>query len=160
MSALLARLWPHLLAGAAVIGVLWYIDQRGYDRAQKDLQLQRAQADATFNILLRRSEGRLAGIVTSNDRTLADKIAAVRTYHRTIIQPALEREIAHDPLLARSDARLSDGVLRELNAARAGGACSRRTDGGIECTLPTAVTDLGPAGGDAGADQPGRRPGL
>lgn len=158
--AILSRIWPHLLAVAAVIGAIWYIDQRGYTRAQKDGQLQRAEAAATFNILLRRSEGRLATIVTSNDRTLADKIAAVRTYHQTIIQPALEKEIARDSLLARPDARLSDGVLRELNAARAGSACSRRFDGGIDCALPAAVSDLGSAGSDTGAGEPSGRPHL
>ncbi|WP_340265398.1 hypothetical protein [Sphingobium mellinum] len=160
MGAIFSRIWPHLLAVAAIACVVWAIDHRGYERAQADERLARAEAAATFNILLRRSEGRLAAVVTSNDRTLADKIAAVRIYHRTIIQPALEREIAHDPFLARRDARLSDGVLRELNAARTGSACSRRTDGGIECALPAAVFDLGSTGGDASADQPGRRPHL
>jgi hypothetical protein len=160
MGAIFSRIWPHLLAVAAIVGIIWYLDHRGYERAQADERLARAEAAATFNILLRRSEGRLAAVVSSNDRTLADKIAAVRTYHRTIIQPALEKEIAHDPLLARPDARLSDGLLRELNAARAGSACSRRTDGGIECALPAAVSDLGSASGDAGAGEPGGRPPL
>ena len=160
MAVLFSRIWPHLLAVAAIATVIWYIDHRGYERSQQDERLARAEAAATFNVLLRRSEGRLAAIVTSSDRTLADKIAAVRTYHRTILQPALEKEIAHDPLLARPDARLSDGVLRELNAARAGSACSRRTDGGIECTLPVAVSDMGSAGGNAGAGEPGGRPPL
>jgi len=149
--AILSRIWPHLLAVAAVIGAIWYIDQRGYDRAQKDGQLQRAEAAATFNVLLRRSEGRLATIVTTNDRALADGLAAVRTYHRTVLQPVIEKEIADDPFLARPDARMSDGLWRSLNAALASSACARRADGGIECALPSAAAAGGPAMGNAGA---------
>jgi hypothetical protein len=129
--AILSRIWPHLLAVAAIIGAVWYIDQRGYDRAQKDEQLQRAESAATFAILLRRSEGRLATIVTTNDRALAD------------------------PFLARSDARMSDGLWRSLNAALASSTCARRADGGIECPLPHAPAAAGPALGNAGeGDEP------
>ncbi|MFC3795307.1 hypothetical protein [Sphingobium agri] len=160
MGALFSRIWPHLLAIAAIVGVVWYLDHRGYQRAVTDARLERAEAAAAFNILLRRSEGRLSAIVTSNDRALADKVAALRAYHSTILQPSFEKEIANDPLLARANARLSDGLLGQLNAARTGSACARRADGGIECTLPAAVTDLGSAGGDTGAGQPGGRPDL
>jgi hypothetical protein len=153
--AILSRIWPHLLAVAAIIGAVWYIDQRGYDRAQKDEQLQRAESAATFAILLRRSEGRLATIVTTNDRALAEGLAAVRTYHGTVIQPAIEKEIADDPFLARSDARMSDGLWRSLNAALASSTCARRADGGIECPLPHAPAAAGPALGNAGeGDEP------
>lgn len=148
--AILSRIWPHLLAVAAVIGAVWYIDQRGYDRAQKEGQLQRAEAAATFNVLLRRSEGRLATIVTTNDRVLAEGIATVRTYHRTVLQPVIEKEIADDPFLARPYARMSDGLWRSLNAALASSACARRADGGIECALPHAAAAGGPALGNAG----------
>lgn len=157
MGAFFSRIWPHLLVGAAVLGFIAYVDHRGYERARQDNRLDRAEAAATFNILLRRSEGRLAAIVSSGDRTLADKVASVRTYHQTIIQPAIEREIANDPFLASPDARMPDGLWRQLNAALTGSACSRRADGGIECALPTAAAAARSQVGDAGAGDVAKR---
>ncbi|AMK18684.1 hypothetical protein [Sphingobium sp. MI1205] len=151
MGAFFSRIWPHLLVVAAVLGGLWYVDHRGYQRARKDFQMDQLKIRAMFDGLLRDSEGRMAGVIRFQDRDLADKIAAVKVYHRTIIQPAIEKEIAHDPALARPDARMSDGLWRQLNAALAGSACSRRADGGIECALPAAATVARPDVGDAGA---------
>ncbi|KEZ00608.1 hypothetical protein AI27_17810 [Sphingomonas sp. BHC-A] len=149
--AILARLWPHLLAVAAVLGAIWYVDQRGYERARKDERLDQLEQRATIDKLLRDSEGRLATIVGRNDRQLADQIAAVRTYRTTVIQPTIEREIANDTRLADPSMRISDSLLRSINAARVGSACARRIDGGIECALPAAAADQRSDGGNAGA---------
>jgi hypothetical protein len=151
MPALLSRLWPHLLAVAAVLGAIWYVDQRGYERARKDERLDQLEQRATIDKLLRDSEGRLATIVGRNDRQLADQIAAVRTYRTTVIQPTIEREIANDTRLADPSMRISDSLLRSVNAARFGSACSGRTDGGIECALPAAAGDQRSDGGDPGS---------
>jgi hypothetical protein len=152
MPAWLIRLLPHALVVAAVLGALGWIDHRGYARAKKDAAFERQVQANILQIALRRSEGRLVAIVNSNDRDLAQKVAAIRTWHQTIVQPAIEREIANDPHMADPAMRLSDGLLRQLNAARIGSTCTRRVDGGIECALPAAVADPGPDGGDAGAD--------
>ena len=151
MNVILSRIWPHLLVVAAVLGALWYVDHRGYQRARDDIEKDQLKIRAMFDGLLRDSEERMAGVIRFQDRDLADKIAAVKLYHRTIIQPAIEKEIANDPALARPDARMSDGLWGQLNAALAGSACSRRADGGIECALPAAATVAGPDGVNAGA---------
>ena len=157
MAAILSRIWPHLLVVALVLGGLWYIDHRAYERARGDIEKDHLKQRVMFDGLLRESEGRMAGVIKFQDRDLADKIAAVRTYHSTIIQPAIEREIVNDPRLASPDARMSDGLWRQLNAALAGSPCSRRADGGIECTLSAAAAAQRPDVVDAGADRVAER---
>lgn len=151
MTAFFSRIWPHLLVVALVLGGLWYIDHRGYERARSDIEKDQLKQRLMFDGLLRESEGRMAGVIKFHDRDLADKIAAVRTYHSTIIQPAIEREIVNDPRLASPNARMSDGLWDQLNAALAGSTCSRRADGGIECTVPGVAATQRPDVADAGA---------
>lgn len=151
VKALLSRIWPHLLGVTAVLAALWYVDHQGYERARKDERLDQLEQRNAIAKLLRDSEGRLTAIVGRNDRQLADQIAAVRSYRTTVIQPTIEREIANDTRLADPSMRISDSLLRSVNAARVGSACSRRTDGGIECALPAAAGDQRSDGGDAGS---------
>lgn len=151
MGVFLSRIWPHLLIAAAVLGFIGYVDHRGYQRARNDSRLDQLEMRAIFDDVLRDSEKRMTSVIKFQDRDLADRIAALQLYHRTILQPAIEREIANDPRLASPDARMSDGLWRQLNAALAGSTCSRRADGGIECALPAAAAAAGPEVGDAGA---------
>lgn len=151
MGVFFSRIWPHLLVAAAVLGFIAYVDHRGYDRARKDARADQLALKVIIDGILRESETRMVGVIKFQDRDLADKIAALKIYQRTIIQPAIEREIANDARFASPDARMSDGLWRQLNAALAGSACSRRADGGIECALPDAATAGGPDLRDAGA---------
>lgn len=154
VKALLSRIWPHLLAVAALLFAIWYLDHQGYERARKDAAADAAKARAEWQADLRDSEHRMAGVINFNGHQLAGQIDKVRSYHSTVIQPTIEREIRNDPLLARGDARLSDGLWRALNAARSGSTCSAQPGERIECALPPAVDAGGPAGVDAGAPQP------
>jgi len=149
--AWLLRFLPHALVIIAVLGFIAWIDHRGYQRARADITADLAKQRADFQADLRNSEGNMAAVINLNDNELAGKLDKMRIYNRTVIQPAVEREIANDPFLARSDARLSDGLWRTLNTALTGSTCSRRPDGGIECPLPAPVAAVGPDDSDTGA---------
>jgi len=58
--SLLGRFWPHLLAFALLIGGIWFLDHRGYRRAERDQAAAEARAAALQSELLRAVERKLA----------------------------------------------------------------------------------------------------
>ena len=153
MGALFSRIWPHLLVAGAIIGLILYIDHRGYQRAMEDRDRRDAKQLSELRKAIRESDERLVGIVGRNDTDLAGKLDRLRVVHTTVIQPTIEREIDNDPRLADPAMRYSDGLLRGLNAARASSSCAGRADGGIECAVPRPAADPGSAVLDAAANQ-------
>lgn len=145
MTAILSRLWPHLMVAAAIIGFVLWIDARGYDRARRDNETLAAKVAAETAKQLRASELRMAGIVVKGDATLAGQIAAIDIDARTIVQPAITKELSSDPRYSDPDAGISVGLLDTLNRARARSTCTGRTDGGITCAVRGYDADTGSA---------------
>lgn len=108
MTALLARFWPHLAVALAVIGVLFWVDDRGYQRAKAD------QA-----ALEQRISERVSDAVAEIDRRNAARFAEIDSADRTVIQPIITREIASDPRFSDPAAGITDGMRDALNRARA-----------------------------------------
>ena len=145
MMAFIRPFLPHLMVAAAIIGFVLWIDARGYDRARRDNEALAAKVAADTAKRLRSSELRLAGIVAKGDTTLAGQIAAIDIDARTIIQPAITKELSSDPRYSDPDAGISVGLLDTLNRARARSTCAGRADGGITCTVRGYDGDTGAA---------------
>jgi len=139
----LIRILPHIAVAFAVIGAVWWIDHKGYQRAKADMAVAQAKARSDLQTDIRASEGRIASKIGDIDTTLATKIDGIETTNTTIIRPTIEREIASDPRYVSASCAVSDSILRGLNAIRTGSACSRTADGGIECALSAAASGGG-----------------
>lgn len=129
---------PHILAVAAILGVVWWLDHRGYSRAQADMAAQAARIENAVRSDLRRTEQRLAEKMDANDRAVASQVAGIDAIHRTIIQPTVTRELAREVRYSDPAAGISDGLRAEINRALAAVACAPTSDGGISCALPAA----------------------
>jgi hypothetical protein len=105
---ILTRVWPYLAGAAAIIGALFWIDARGYQRAKDD----RAKADAAL-------VAKIATEVAKIDTNLSQRIATIDTTERTVVQPTLIREIASAPRYRDPACNLTDDGLRAINTARA-----------------------------------------
>ncbi len=129
---------PHILAVAAILGVVWYLDHRGYERAKASLAAQAARIEAKVRSDLRRSEQRLAGRIDALDREVAGQVAGIDALHRTVIQPTITKELTRETRYSDPAAGISDGLRAEVNRALAAVACAPAADGGIVCALPDA----------------------
>lgn len=67
---------------------------------------------------VRRVEKALSDGLGEIDRRAAARLAEIDTDHRTVIQPALTKEIARDPRYSDPAAGVSRGMLDTLNRAR------------------------------------------
>ena len=118
--SLLGRFWPHLLALALLIGAVWFLDHRGYRRAEREQAAAEARAAALQSELLRSLERKLAVEMEAVGNRLADRLGRIGET-RNIIQPVIEREIARAPNLASPGCSMPDSVRDALNAARRAG---------------------------------------
>jgi hypothetical protein len=118
--AILARWWPQLALAALIVGGGWYLDHRGYRRAEAAHALADARAAAQTAALRRAMEQALADRLAAIDRNLADRIAGIEATQRTVVQPVIEREIRNDPRYTDPRCAVSDSVRDALDSARAG----------------------------------------
>lgn len=125
MPIWLIRLLPYGAAALALIAAVWYIDHRGFKRAEhqaeereKDRQLQLAATAILINKALDNTQGQMQEIVNSSDRSLADTLRGIDMVNRTIIQPTLVKEIASDPRFTDPAVGITRGMFDSINAAR------------------------------------------
>lgn len=138
MLAILRPLLPHIAAAAAVLGLVWWLDHRGYQRARADIAADAARIESRIRSDLRRSEQRLTDRLAAIDGNVAARIADVDTLHRTVIQPTVVKELTRETRYSDPAAGISDSLRAEINRALAAVACAPAADGGIVCALPAA----------------------
>lgn len=141
---------PYVAAAAALGGAVWYIDHRGYERAEDQAELADAKRKvdlAAVAILLRdqtrEQEVSMQDIVNTSDASLGDVLRSLETEQRTIIQPTLIKEIASDPRFTDPSAGITDGMLRGLNTAR--GASARPCPAGSNAAACFTLSSAEPA---------------
>jgi len=108
MPAIILRFLPHIAIALAIIGAIFFIDHRGYQRAQAD----QAKLEA-------RIAAKITDAVDAIDKKTAVRIADIDTTQRTIVQPVLTREILANPRLSDPDAGITPAMRDAINAARA-----------------------------------------
>lgn len=138
MFALLRPFLPHIAAVAAIVGVVWYLDHRGYERARKDAEQERVVTALMLTRATRDVEKRLADRMDANARQTAGQIGAIEAVHRTVIQPTITKELTRETRFTDPALGIPDSVRREVNRAIAAVACTATPDGGISCPLPDA----------------------
>ena len=129
MPVWLARYLPHLLVVGAVIGAIWFIDHRGYQRAQKDAQFERLVTARLIDRRIAQLENEPAQQLHELDGALVAELGNIETVRRTVVQPAIEEAIRNDPSLGDPDRAVDRSVLDALNTAIEQSACPGRAAG-------------------------------
>lgn len=119
LRAFLGAYGMQLGIAAAILLGLWYVDHRGYKRAEEHYQLQEAKRVEMEAHLAAKIHGELQDGLTAIDRDTTGKLASIDRTERTVVQPIITREIAHDPRYSSADCSVSGVVLGAVNAARA-----------------------------------------
>lgn len=116
---------PYIGAVLALLGAVWYIDHRGYERAEQeaaDREAERKADLAAFVVELGKSarslEGTMQTAINASDAQLVNTLNGLELTNRTIIQPTLVKEIQSEARFSDPNAGITDGMLRELNRAR------------------------------------------
>lgn len=143
MGAFLGKYWLQLVIAAAILAVLGYVHHQGYKQAEAHFAAQQAKADEVERRITSAIEKDLREGLAGIDRSNADRLAAIDRTDRTIVQPILEREIAHDPRYTNPACSVSDGVLGALNAARAASGAAGAA-GGDRGSLPAGAAPRRP----------------
>lgn len=134
----LARPFAPHAAMALLLGLaVWLIHHDGAVRARRDAERRQAALTARMQSELRRSEVRLALRLNAIDSTLGGQRAAI-AQTRTVIQPALVKELTRETRYADPAAGISDELRSAIDRARAAVTCASAADGGILCTVPAA----------------------
>lgn len=142
MPTWLLRFLPHIGIALAIIGAMWWLDHRGYQRAMADRDARDAKILDRMRSELRQSEQRLAisidGIAGTYD---AQRKALARA--GATLQPIILKEAVNDPRLSDPAAGLTVGLLDAINRARAAGPCAAAAAGRIECAVPAVAAAPG-----------------
>lgn len=121
----LIKVLPYAGAVALVGGAVWYIDHRGFERAESEAaareterKLMQAELKIELQKMIRDSELVMAAKVMESDERLVRSLDNIDQVNRTIIQPTLTREIRNEARLSDPNAGITDGVREALNTAR------------------------------------------
>lgn len=114
----LLRYWQYIAIVAAVLGAAWYLDHRGYKRAEAEQAARMAEAERQAE----RIEKALLEQISQIDQLTAARLSAIDVHHRTVVQPIIERETRNDPRYAAPECSVSGSLLDTLNQARRGTA--------------------------------------
>jgi hypothetical protein len=157
MPLWLIKALPYIGAVLLVGLAVWYIDHKGYQRAEEKAKLEQAENDkfrlevkGYINQRVKDVEVGLQSIVSKNDENLHRRLSELDTENKTIVQPTLIREINNDPRFSNPDLGITDGMLKAINQARSSsaGTCASTADGGVSCNLSPSPAAAGQDGGD------------
>lgn len=116
MIALVRPFLPHLVIAAGLLFGIWYIQDQGYRRAQREYE----RRELTQAILVLRAEKRLEaklqqaiGAIGIDVDTRLTELGAARASVQTILQ----REIIREPRFSDPAAGITPGMLDALNRA-------------------------------------------
>lgn len=132
IGALAARFLPHLIVAALIIGTIWWIDHRGYERAQKDAEFERAVTAALIERRVAKIEGNLVVALAARDGALVDRLGSIERVDRTVIQPVIREELRNAPHLSDPAAGYGERLRDAINAAIRQSACPSPA-GGEDC---------------------------
>lgn len=119
------KLLPYAGAVLLVGGAVWYIDHRGYERAEAEAtareterQLLQAQLEVKFQKMVNDSETRMAAKIIESDQRITEQLGNIDQVNRTVVQPTLIREIQSEARFSDPNAGISDGMRSAINTAR------------------------------------------
>lgn len=136
MPAIILRLLPYIAGVGLILAAIWYLDHRGYQRAQKDAEFERMATAIMIGKYVGKLEAEIRETISGIDRNLAARIDNIDLVQRTIIQPTIEREIRNDPRFSDNSLGITDVMRRAINRAIEQSACPTRINGGDCVALP------------------------
>lgn len=137
MPTWLLRILPYVGFAIALGLAVWYIDHRGYERAETEAERDRlaeasmrAEVEKLLSEQVRDLEQSLNMQLAESDLRLSERVGKIDTVNRTIIQPTLEKEIRSEIRFSDPSSGITDGMRGAINQARAlsGGSCPAGTD--------------------------------
>lgn len=140
MLGLLLRFWPYLAAVLAVLSGVIYIDHVGYERAKTEQATAQAKADKIMTARFNALQSHLDDEMQKNNDVLTSTIDNISTMSRVVIQPALQKELAHAPRYSNPSLGISDELRQTINKARqlSGAANATQADARPVPTTSTA----------------------
>jgi hypothetical protein len=112
------KVWLFLAIAIALGLAVWFIDHRGYQRAQEEERLRIAERQELTRAIVQEIDGRLDRRLLELATQTAGQIQTIDTEGKTVVQPIITREILRDRSLADPSRCLSPGLLAAVNAAR------------------------------------------
>lgn len=119
------KIAPYVGAVLLVGGAVWYIDHKGYQRAEQEAEaretereLIQSEMSLEFAEMLREQESRMTTLVNEADQRLLTAFNNIDHTDKTIIQPTLVREIQRETRFSDPAAGISDGMRGAINTAR------------------------------------------
>lgn len=149
---------PYVGAVLALGAAVWYIDHRGFKRAEAEAaarenaeRLQEQRLVILIKTMTSESERRMQSFVDTQNTQLAQALGQIETTSRTVVQPTLVREIANDSRFSDADRGITDGMLGAINTSRALSQCPNPAGTvGVDClALPGSLPVEGSDSGDA-----------
>lgn len=144
---------PFVAGFLLIMGGLWYVDHRGYQRAENEAQQRetKRQLDLQiFNAMLAQQtkdlEESMQSAIMDSDGRVVGALQSLDVTNKTVIQPTLTREIQRETRFTDPATGISDGMLRELNRAR-GFSEQRPCPSGSNAVACFALPDTEPAEG-------------
>lgn len=144
------KLLPYVGAVVLVGGAVWYIDHRGYERAEAEAtareterQLLQAQLEIKFQKMVNDSETRMAAKIIESDQRITEQLGNIDQVNRTVVQPTLIREIQSEARFSDPNAGISDGMRSAINTAR--GLSERPCPAGSNAVACFSLSPASPA---------------
>jgi hypothetical protein len=112
------KVWLFLAIAISLGLAVWWIDRRGYQRAQEQAEHQRLERAEITAAVVRAIDARLDRRLETISAKLAGQLQTIDVEGKTIVQPMLTRELLRDRSLSDPSRCLSPGLLNAVNAAR------------------------------------------
>ena len=100
-----------------ILGAVWFIDHRGYQRAERDAEAERAEIAALIEEAVSGIEDRVVDKINERAVEVVETERRIETIDRTTIQPVIERELRDAPHLSDPARGYGLGLRDAVNAA-------------------------------------------
>lgn len=116
--AIVAPFVPFVALAALLMGAVWFLDHRGYERAERDAERRWQEQIAIAAADARRRERETASAINKIDKNTSERLKNLQVKRQTIVQN-ITQELANDPRYYNREFALSDRVQHYINSARA-----------------------------------------
>lgn len=122
---LFLKVAPYAGAVLLALGVAWYLDHKGYKRAEAEFvqrEEERKKLLADFKALMGKKvkdlEGSMQTAINESDGRVVTALGELDVTNKTIIQPTLMKEIQSETRFTDPTTGITDGMRNSLNRAR------------------------------------------
>lgn len=148
------RVLPYGIGLAALAFAVWFLDHRGYQRAETERNLQEASFTVIMDQRVREIEDSMQDKINKSDAALKEQVDGLEFTNKMVIQPTLMKEIHSETRFTDPATGITDGMLVQLNAAR-GFSQQRPCPAGSIAVTCFALPELSSSAGQDNRD-PGR----